>query len=335
MARARLSLRTRTGTTTRISTRISTGTNARTQAGVFAQPRLPLRRDTERRRIAYAQNFLRSPRVAGEVLDRAGIGPDDLVYEIGPGTGIITEQLAQRCRQVVAVEKDPRLAQRLRRRFARCPGVTVFEGDFLEFPLPLTPYKVFANVPFNVTTAIITRLTAAPETPEDAYLAVQREAAGRVLGRPYTPAESLYGVLLKPWFEPSVVYTFRRADFVPEPGIDVVMLRLRKRGPPLLAAGEAQRFRDLVTYCFTAWRPTVGRALAAVLTTARLAALGRTAGTSLELKPAGVPFEQWLALYRAFADLADPRAWAGIAGAEARLREQQAGLQKVHRSRSG
>ena len=72
-----------------------------------------------------------------------------------------------------------------------------------------------------------------------------------------------------------------------------------------------------------------------LLTTARLAALGRTAGTSLELKPAGVPFEQWLALYRAFADLADPRAWAGIAGAEARLREQQAGLQKVHRSRSG
>src|SRR5206468_3062895 len=151
-------------------------------------------------------------------------------------------------------------------------------------------------------------------------------------GRPDAPAESLYGVLLKPWFEPSVVYAFQRADFVPEPTVDVVMLRLRKRGPPLLAAGEAQRFRDLVTYCFTAWRPTVGRALADVLDPPRLAALGRRAGASLKMKPADVTFEQWLALYRAFAAVADVRAWAGgrserraIAGAEARLREQQAG----------
>jgi 23S rRNA (adenine-N6)-dimethyltransferase len=312
---------------------VTTGTVSRRQTRSPDQTRSPLRRADERRRIAYAQNFLRSPRIAGEVLDRADIGPDDLVYEIGPGVGIITERLAQRCRQVVAVEKDPRLAQRLRGRFARCPGVMVFEGDFLDFPLPLTPYKVFANVPFNITAAIITRLTSAREAPEDAYLPVQREAAGRVLGRPDAPAESLYGVLLKPWFEPSVVYSFRRADFVPAPGVDVVMLRLRKRGPPLLDAGEARRFRDLVTYCFTAWRPTVGRALAAVLDPTRLAALGRAAGDALKMKPADVPFDRWLALYRACTAMAGEQTWTGIAGAEARLREQQANLQKVHRSR--
>ncbi len=329
MARARRSFAARTSP----HAGTNTGTNTGAQSRSRDQPRAPLPRGAMRQRIAYAQNFLRSPRVADEVLDRAGIGADDLVYEIGPGTGIITERLAKRCRQVVAVEKDQRLAQRLRTRFARCPGVTVFEGDFLDFPLPLTPYKVFANVPFNVTAAIVTRLTSAREAPDDAYLAVQREAAARVLGRPAAPAESLYGVLLKPWFEPSVIYTFRRADFVPEPGVEVVMLRLRKRGPPLLAAGEAQRFRDLVTYCFTAWRPTVGHALASVLNPAQLAALGRAAGVALKMKPADVPFEQWLVLFRALAAVGGERAWAGIAGAEARLREQQAGLQKLHRTR--
>jgi hypothetical protein len=71
-----------------------------------------------------------------------------------------------------------------------------------------------------------------------------------------------------------------------------------------------------------------------VLDATRLTALGRGAGDSLKMKPADVPFEQWLALYRAFAAVADQRARDGVEGAEARLREQQAGLQKAHRTRN-
>jgi 16S rRNA A1518/A1519 N6-dimethyltransferase RsmA/KsgA/DIM1 with predicted DNA glycosylase/AP lyase activity len=74
------------------------------------------------------------------LLNRSGIGADDLVIEIGPGRGVITERLAARCRQVLAVEQDPVLVEALRIQFAHAPNVVLFAGDFLNFPLPLTTY---------------------------------------------------------------------------------------------------------------------------------------------------------------------------------------------------
>ena len=135
-----------------------------------------------RRRIVYSQNYLRSPRLVDRLLDRSAISGDDLVIEIGPGRGVITERLAARCRQVIAVEKDPVLVEELRARFAQGGNVALFAADFLEFPLPLTSYKVFANIPFNITAAIVGKLTSGISPPSDAYLGMQREAADRFLG---------------------------------------------------------------------------------------------------------------------------------------------------------
>src|SRR5215213_7675673 len=177
-------------------------------------------------RIAYAQNFLCSPELVERLLDRSGIGPDDLVIEIGPGRGVITERLAARCRQVLAVEQDPDLAEELRVQFAHAPNVALFAGDFLGFPLPLTTYKVFANIPFNITAAIFGKLTSGNSPPVDAYLTVQREAADRFLG---IPRQTLVAVLLQPWFQPTVVHRFLPVDFAPRPGVEVVLLRLRRR----------------------------------------------------------------------------------------------------------
>src|SRR5690348_8660168 len=91
-----------------------------------------------------AQHFLKSPCLVASLLDKSSIGPDDVVYEIGPGKGAITAQLAPRCKQVVAIEKDPRLATLLRQRFASRSNVTIVKGDFLHYPLPCKPYKVFS-----------------------------------------------------------------------------------------------------------------------------------------------------------------------------------------------
>jgi 23S rRNA (adenine-N6)-dimethyltransferase len=196
--------------------------------------------------ILYSQNFLRVPALAASLLGKCDIGICDAVYEIGPGKGILTEQLGLRCKQVVAIEKDPRLAELLRRRFGSWPHVTIHQGDFLEYPLPHhQPYKVVANIPFNVTAAIVKKLTMAECPPGDAYLAMQREAAEALLG---APRESLRSLLLKPWFEAEVVHRFRRSDFMPLPHVDVVMLRLRKRGPPLVSSREGQCFRDFAVY---------------------------------------------------------------------------------------
>lgn len=214
------------------------------------------------RSVLYSQNFLRSHHLVEQLLDRSSIRPHDLVLEIGPGTGIITEQLARRCGRVLAIEKDPKLARLLRRRFADSSNITIREADFLEQPLPRRAYKVFASIPFNITAQILAKLTDAERPPEDTYLIVQREAAAKFSGK---PRESLASVLMKPWFEPRIVHRFQPSDFNPAPRVDVVMLRLRKRGPPLVRNHDAQFFRDFVAYSFAARRPTLLHTLEGIL----------------------------------------------------------------------
>lgn len=282
-----------------------------------------------RPRIAYAQNLLRSRRLVDRLLDRAELGPEDLVVEIGPGTGIVTEPLARRCRQVLAIERDPALARRLRGQLAAVPNVALFEADALAFPLPLSRYKVVANIPFNLTSAIVARLTVGATAPEAAHLVLQREAAERFVG---APRGTLAAALLHPWFEPTVVHRFRRSDFLPAPGVDVVMLRLRKRGPPLVGPADAPAFRDFVVAAYTAWRPTVREALAGPLGAETTRRLERRSQVDLRRPPATLGGDEWLALFGAFLAVADPAARRAIAGSDARLRLAQAGLEKRYRT---
>jgi 23S rRNA (adenine-N6)-dimethyltransferase len=282
--------------------------------------------------ILYSQNFLRDPAVVASLLDKCDIGVGDVVYEIGPGKGMLTEQLALRCKQVVAIEKDPHLAELLRWQFASWQHVTIHQGDFLEYLLPLhRPYKVVGNIPFIFTADIVNRLTMAECPPGDAYLAMQREAAEALLG---TPHESLRSLLLKPWFELEIVHRFRRRDFVPVPRVDVVMLRLRKRGPPLVSRRERRCFRDFAVYLFTAWRPTLFPTLTRIFTRRQLRHLRHDLGFYLDVPPTSLTFEHWLRLFEYFKTVRTDRALRLLAGSEDRLLRQQQRLQKIHRTRA-
>jgi 23S rRNA (adenine-N6)-dimethyltransferase len=281
--------------------------------------------------VLYSQNFLKDPCLVASLLHRLDIGSDDVVYEIGPGKGIITEQLALRYKQVVAIEKDPRLSALLLQKFADRPNVTIHSGDFLHYSLPRKPYKVFANIPFNITTAIVTRLTAAEYPPEDAYLTMQKEAAEMFLGKPH---ELLRTILLKPWFEMEIIHRFKRQDFIPVPRVDVVMLRLRKRGPPLVHSADRQYFRDFVVHIFTNRQPKLGTTLKSIFTRQQLKYVKRELGFDLDVTPTSIPFEQWLNLFGYFKTLGNEWAMQVISGSEKCLIQQQTRLQKIHRTRS-
>jgi 16S rRNA A1518/A1519 N6-dimethyltransferase RsmA/KsgA/DIM1 with predicted DNA glycosylase/AP lyase activity len=140
-------------------------------------------------------------------------------------------------------------------------------------------------------------------------------------------------VLLKPWFEPSILYHFRPGDFAPAPRVDVVMLRLRKRGPPLVSAREAQSYRDFVVHAFTAPRPNLRGALRRLFGRREFDEIGRRLELKRDTIPSGVSFERWLTLYYCYTLLATPATKQEVEGAERRLRERQQGLEKMHRTR--
>ena len=111
---------------------------------------------------ARSQHFLRSGALASELVRDAGVSSDDLVLDLGAGSGRLTNELARRARSVVAVELDPRWVTHLR---GRWPNVVVVAGDAKRVPLPGEPFRVVANLPFDHTTAILRHLLDDPRTP--------------------------------------------------------------------------------------------------------------------------------------------------------------------------
>ncbi len=177
----------------------------------------------------------------------------------------------------------------------------------------------------------MTKLTTAAVPPIDTYLAMQQEAAEKFFGE---PKESLYAVMLKPWFEPSVVYRFRRTDFSPMPNVDVVMMRMRKRGPPLIERADAQLFRDFVVYAFTTRQPTLRDTFKGIFSSKQFRRLSKHIGFDPAATPTLLTFDQWLQMFNYFKSASNVQTRQLIAGSERHLRKQQARLQKMHRTRT-
>ena len=129
-----------------------------------------------RKRIQLAQNFFRDRRLVASIVASSSISKDDIVYEIGPGEGIITQELANRAGKVIAIEKDATLAMRLRNKFRDRDNVEVHDGDFLRYRIKEKNYKIFSNIPFNITAEIVKRILFGENPPDEAYLVLQKEA---------------------------------------------------------------------------------------------------------------------------------------------------------------
>src|SRR5215469_8327218 len=134
--------------------------------------------DRDVRRRTLSQNFLVDRRAIDALVDGSGVGDGDLVVDIGAGNGLISAALVRRGAQVLAIERDPSLADRLRAKFATWPVVTVVEGDVLETPLPDGPFHVVANIPFGITTKILRHLLVA-DAPTSADQTLPLEVARR------------------------------------------------------------------------------------------------------------------------------------------------------------
>lgn len=283
-----------------------------------------------RNRIKYSQNFLKNNDLVHRLIGQSSIGVDDIVFEIGAGEGIITKQLANKARKVIAFEIDRNLSRKLIEAFPNKNLVEVVNQDFLQYELPKYDYKVFSNIPFNLTANIIKKLTFSNNPSIDSYLIVQKEAAQKFAGKPLSASNSLVSVLIQSHFEVSIFHQFRKDDFFPRPMVDTVMIRLQKLDIPKINANEKDLFYDFVTFGFNQFEPNIFKGLSKVMNANVINEVANTKRFSVTVKPSQLNTSDWIALFEKFILVGNK---SKVLGNYKRLLAQQSMLEKVNRTR--
>jgi len=260
-----------------------------------ARTERPSHTNTADNRRRLSQNFLADPGAARHVVRVAGVGPRDLVVEVGPGEGAITRHLAPAARRVLAYEIDPRLAERLARRY-RDParGVQVTRADFTRVRPPREDFAVVGNIPY-ARTADIVRWCLAAQHLTCATLVTQLEYARKRTGG--FGRWSRLTVTTWPEWSWSLAGRIDRHRFRPVPRVDAGLLVLRRRRTPLVEPGRMSGYRRLVDIGFAGVGGSLGASLRRAHPVRRVDRALESAGIARSTPVGFVTPGQWLELF--------------------------------------
>lgn len=275
--------------------------------------------------LRYTQNFLRRPALVQELVTLAQIQPGDTVLEIGPGRGIITQELAQAVTpqgRVVALELDTALAQTLQEQFSSFPHIEIREQDALTFDLAsLTAnYTVVANVPFAITNALLEWLFQPTTGPQRAGLILQTETLIDARQTPQ-PFSTFKARLIEPLYEIQAAHHLSPADFSPPPAVDTTYFTFTKRLP---AQFEPQTYRLYTNWLAYISHDRVGEgAWRKLFTATQLKQVAANSPLTLGLGLKRQTFPGLLAAFQA-AQALHPNLADRVGGALKQLRQEQA-----------
>jgi len=178
------------------------------------------------------QNFLKSETALRKIIEAGEIKREDVVLEIGPGRGALTKKLLEKVDTVIAVEKDKMLYEILKEKFIEqinSRSLVLVHDDILNFnantySLKPSAYKVIANIPYNITGAILKKFLTENIQPELMVLMVQHDVAKRILAR--DGKESILSISVKAYGEPKMIMKVEKRYFSPKPKVDSAVIKI-------------------------------------------------------------------------------------------------------------
>jgi 16S rRNA (adenine1518-N6/adenine1519-N6)-dimethyltransferase len=287
--------------------------------GRASSPAALLRQLGLRPRRGLSQSFLTDVGVTRAIASAAALDARDEVLEVGPGLGILTQTLARRAGRVVAFELDRDLAAALPRLVPE--NVEIVQGDALVLDPAdyLTgPYKVVANLPYQITSPFLFRYLSLTPAPTLLVLMVQREVAERMSAHP--GSLSYLAVAVQSAAQPRIVRIVPPGAFYPRPKIESAVVELEPLAEPLVPAEQRPAFLELVRAGFGQPRKqllnslhqglTQGKGAGADWSRGDVRALLERAGLSIERRPQELTLPEWRTAFDAFRDLEHEHAGA-------------------------
>lgn len=219
------------------------------------------------------QNFLINPTVCPRMAESACADGVEGVLEIGPGIGVLTNELAQRAKKVVAIELDTRLQPVLSKTMGEYENVKVIFGDALKLDLAdiianeFTGMKVSvcANLPYYVTSPIIMRLLESRLNIESIIVMVQHEAARRICAEVGSREAGAVTVAVNYYSNTEILFNVSRGSFMPQPNVDSTVIRLDILEKPAITPNDEKGFFKFVHAAFSQRRKTLVNSVSSVL----------------------------------------------------------------------
>ncbi len=236
---------------------------------MYRDPRQVLRAHGIWSKKHFGQNFLIDPSAPDRIAAAGGAGPEDVIFEIGPGVGTLTRALAQRAGRVIALEYDTDLVPVCRAELADCPHVEVRAGNVLDVDWAALaaevgrPLIVYGNVPYHLSTGILTGLLEVPAAWRRACFLLQREFARRAAASPGDKECSALSAAVALGCHATLALEVPAQSFHPVPKVDSAVLVLERRERPAVDV-EPRAFRTVVRALFAQRRKMARKALKAV-----------------------------------------------------------------------
>lgn len=262
------------------------------------------------------QNFLVSKNVLNRIVDSAKISDDDTVVEIGPGLGVLTEELSKNAKLVLAIEKDYDLVEFLRRRFKSHKNVKIIHGDVLTYDLELMAYgyKIVANLPYNITSPVIRKFLEAENKPSEMIIMVQKEVGERLVAKPSNSDRGILTVMIEFYGYAEIIDIVKRICFWPIPNVDSaiikIILKQKNRGteePKNLGTIDPISFMRLVKIGFSQKRRQIHHPLSSGLHLSKVEISDILKATNIEptLRAEDLRLEDWKKLYIAISKISN------------------------------
>jgi 16S rRNA (adenine1518-N6/adenine1519-N6)-dimethyltransferase len=216
------------------------------------------------------QNFLTSVAAVAHIVEAADIQKNEIVLEIGPGKGVLTEKLLEAGAEVRAIEKDRRLIPILKEKFIKemhDGRLKIIEGDVLEIPHTQiidhkTSFKLIANIPYYITGMILRKFLTRELHPTQAVILIQKEVAQRIIAR--DKKESILSLSVKAYGIPRIVSIVKAGSFFPKPQVDSAILSINSISGDFFSHFSEKSFFTLIHAGFAQKRKLLKRNLESV-----------------------------------------------------------------------
>lgn len=213
------------------------------------------------------QNLMADKNIVQKIINNAKLCPDDVVVEIGTGTGILTKEIAKKASKVISFEIDKKIIIAAREYLEGFNNIEIINEDFLKYNLNTTlqkygshNLKAVANLPYYITSPIIEKIFIS-KLFSDAVLTVQKEFAQRITAKPRTKSYGSFTIFVNYYSEPLIISKVSKSSFLPKPKVDSAIVFLKIRKTPIVHVKSEETFFKIVRAAFGQRRKILRNAL--------------------------------------------------------------------------